>query len=642
MLGHGLNASSKRRQGMPNKVKIALLALGLTLAGARVLGADDTLIHMHLFRGGWPEGHRGPSQVETWTSANEPCVGKLKEALDSSPSELTAAVIEMLIDEKGLKSLDEYFAWTEKWDGRVGTYSRDIQRQAPGQAAVPDPFGFKMRYGLNRLSAQSIEMKLALFMKPESQEARKNARMDQLLDARLNLEYGEPVMILMPKGPDVFYLLIYTTKAEPADEPRRGRVKKPQTATDEGLILPKAVSTLLPAYPEDLRPVAQGEVGLQVTIDKKGAVAEVTIARSLHPYLDFAAVQAVRQWTFEPATKEGEPVAATVNITMVFDPEKYKRYEEEAERPVKPGNSEQSPGSELALLLDGAAGYCEKLETAALEFICRERIGETHYNFATDPKWVGIMVGSRVTGEIIRSTWFPQWDPQRTIRSNYVCDYLFVRRGERIEERRVVLEDDGKKMPDRNRILEEKRFTALNPVLSVVELLGRGRQSLFNYRIIGATTIQGRNAAILEAIPRSGNSRGVEYAKVWVDAANFEILRSEVQGVPTGGYDDVLRDSIQFPVRPYLLTTHTYEFEKNGIRFPGRSLIRVEYPKQGVFTKDRALKLKIDMRYDKYQFFSVETDGEIRKQQRTPPPAGSPSLQEGHPRRRLQPRGDAT
>jgi hypothetical protein len=176
-----------------------------------------------------------------------------------------------------------------------------------------------------------------------------------------------------------------------------------------------------------------------------------------------------------------------------------------------------------------------------------------------------------------------------------------------------VLEDDGKKMPDRNTLLEEKRFTALNPVLSVVELLGRGRQSLFDYRIIGETAIQGRKAAILEAIPKSGNSRGVEYAKVWVDAADFEILRSEVQGVPTEGYDDVLRDSIQFPVRPYLLTTHTYEFEKNGIRFPGRSLIRVEYPKQGVFTKDRALKLKIDMRYDRYQFFSVETEGEVRK-----------------------------
>jgi hypothetical protein len=149
--------------------------------------------------------------------------------------------------------------------------------------------------------------------------------------------------------------------------------------------------------------------------------------------------------------------------------------------------------------------------------------------------------------------------------------------------------------------------------MAAIELMGRERQPLFNYRVISRDVIRGRNAAILEAVPRSGNSRGIEYAKIWVDTENFQILRSEVQGVPIEGYDDVLKDSIQFRVRPYLLTTHTYDFEKNGIRFPGQSVIRVEYPRRGEFTKDRALKLKIDMRYDKYQFFSVTTDGEVKK-----------------------------
>lgn len=598
---------------MDARQRIPILALGLILASAPILSANDTLIHFHLFRGAWPEGQTGPAKVETWTSANESGIRELTDKLSSSPGELTAAVIEMLIDAKGLKSVDEYFAWTEKWDGRTGAYSRDIQRRIPGQPAVPDPYHFKLGYALNRLSPQSVDLKLTLFMRPDDPASRKGGRMDQLLDTRLTLANEDPVIILMPKGADVFYLLIYTAKAEPAIEPRKGPAKNAEIATGDSVAPPKAISTLLPAYPEDLRTVAQGEVGLQVTIDKKGAVSAVNISRPLHPYLDFASVQAVRQWTFEPATKGGEPVAATVNLTMVFDPAKYRRFEEGAEKDVAPGGQGPAPGSDLARLLEGAAGYCEKLGTAALEFICRERIGETHYNFATDPKWVGIMVGSRETGQIISQTYFPQWDPARTIRSDYVCDYLYVRKGDRIEERRVVLEDDGRKLADRNTLLEEKRFTALDPVLSAVELLGRGRQALFNYRVLGRGDSGGRNAAILEAIPKSGNSRGVEYAKIWVDAASFQVLRSEVQGVPTEGYDDVLRDSIQFPVRPYLLTTHTYEFEKNGIRFPGRSLIRVEYPKRGVFTKDRTLKLKIDMKYDRYQFFSVETDGAVKK-----------------------------
>lgn len=81
--------------------------------------------------------------------------------------------------------------------------------------------------------------------------------------------------------------------------------------------------------------------------------------------------------------------------------------------------------------------------------------------------------------------------------------------------------------------------------------------------------------------------------------------------MPIEGCDDVLLDAVQFRVRPYLLTTHAYEFEKNGIRFPGRSVIRVEYPKLGDFARNRTLKLKIDMQYDKYQFFSAKTDGDI-------------------------------
>jgi hypothetical protein len=91
------------------------------------------------------------------------------------------------------------------------------------------------------------------------------------------------------------------------------------------------------------------------------------------------------------------------------------------------------------------------------------------------------------------------------------------------------------------------------------------------------------------------------------------VLKNEIQGVPLEGYDDVLRDSVHFRVRPYLLTTHTYEFEKTGIRFPSRSTIRVEYPKLGDFYGDRTLKLKIEMSYDKYKFFTVETEEIVKK-----------------------------
>ena len=588
---------------MVAKHKILALTLGLILASAPIWSAEDTLIQIHLFRGAWPEGQSGLAKTTVWTASSEPGVAELRSKLDSPPAELTAAVIETLIDTQGLKSVDEYFAFADKWSGRSGNFSRDIEHQS---------YHFKFGYVPKQVSPQALELKISLFKAPESSP--KGGRMDQLLDTRLSLEYDDPIIIGMPDGNGAFFMLIYAGKAETGQESDKHPGKKPRKEDLAAVTLPKEISTLIPAFPEELREQGvQGEVGLQVAIDKKGSVVEVKVIRPLHPYLDFAAVQAVRQWTFVPATKDGKPVLTAVNITMVFDPEKYRRYEEKAEGAGALAGDISAAGSDLAQILEGVAAYCEKLETAALEFICEEKIGETHYNFATEPKWGGLVVSSHDTGQIVSQAFFPQWDPQRTIKSDYVCDYLFVRRGDQVEERRVVLKDNGKKMPDRATLLEEKRFIALNPVLAAVDLLGRGRQALFNYRIISRTDFRGRKAAVLEIIPKSGNSRGVEYAKVWVDSENSQILRSEVQGVPIEGYDDVLRDSVQFRVRPYLLTTHTYEFEKNGIRFPGQSTIRVEYPKRGEFTKDRTLKLKIDMKYDKYQFFSVETDGGVKK-----------------------------
>jgi hypothetical protein len=223
------------------------------------------------------------------------------------------------------------------------------------------------------------------------------------------------------------------------------------------------------------------------------------------------------------------------------------------------------------------------------------------------------VVTSRETGQVVKSTWFPQWDPGRTQKNDYLCDYLFVRKGEKFEERRIILKDNSRTMTDRSRLLEEKRFTALNPVLAAVQLLGRDQQRLFNFRLIQTESLNGRKAFLLEAIPKSGNTWGVEYAKIWVDQSSFQVLRSEIQGIPLEGYDDVLKDAVQFRVRPYLLTTHSYELEKNGVRFPSRSTIRVEYPRRGDFYKDRTLKLKIDMAYDKYKFFTVETEEAVKK-----------------------------
>jgi protein TonB len=53
-------------------------------------------------------------------------------------------------------------------------------------------------------------------------------------------------------------------------------------------------------------------------IGTNGAPSEVLVYRPLSPDLDAQAVNAVRQWRFKPATKNGSPIALAVEIEVNF------------------------------------------------------------------------------------------------------------------------------------------------------------------------------------------------------------------------------------------------------------------------------------------------------------------------------------
>jgi protein TonB len=60
-----------------------------------------------------------------------------------------------------------------------------------------------------------------------------------------------------------------------------------------------------------------GTVVLEVLVDERGNVADARVARSI-PLLDQAAMDAVKQWQFRPATLKGEAVPVIVQIEMNF------------------------------------------------------------------------------------------------------------------------------------------------------------------------------------------------------------------------------------------------------------------------------------------------------------------------------------
>lgn len=86
-----------------------------------------------------------------------------------------------------------------------------------------------------------------------------------------------------------------------------------------GVSAPRALNTPDPDYSEEARKAKyQGTCVLWLIVDSSGHPRDVKVARSLGMGLDQKAIEAVRRWTFEPALKDGKPVAVQINVEVNF------------------------------------------------------------------------------------------------------------------------------------------------------------------------------------------------------------------------------------------------------------------------------------------------------------------------------------
>lgn len=107
----------------------------------------------------------------------------------------------------------------------------------------------------------------------------------------------------------------------PASAPTAAESGRPESAAVRvgGAIKPPVmVRHVEPVYPEAaLTSRAQGAVELEATIGGNGKVLRATVLRSV-PLLDQAAIDAVRQWEFEPTVINGIPTPVVMTLTVTF------------------------------------------------------------------------------------------------------------------------------------------------------------------------------------------------------------------------------------------------------------------------------------------------------------------------------------
>jgi protein TonB len=82
---------------------------------------------------------------------------------------------------------------------------------------------------------------------------------------------------------------------------------------------PKKTRHVNPVYPSIAAAARiQGTVVLEATIDERGHVANLRVLVSI-PLLDTAALEAVRQWTYEPTLLNGSPVPVLMSVNVRFE-----------------------------------------------------------------------------------------------------------------------------------------------------------------------------------------------------------------------------------------------------------------------------------------------------------------------------------
>ena len=257
-------------------------------------------------------------------------------------------------------------------------------------------------------------------------------------------------------------------------------------------------------------------------------------------------------------------------------------------------NSNSTNQVELKVILKKCAEYCERLTNSALFFVCKETIKEEIYqgHFARSPS-ITVSGNIRIRGSGGRNI----------ERNAYVYDYQLIKKGEKVEESRILLEENGKKKYEKNALLKTKRFYSKRSVFGPVGLLSKKWQDKYDYKIIKEKTIEGRKAFVIEAKPKMEIEGKPNYGKIWIDKEDFSILKIEIEQESLAGFERLEQQIKKRKIKPLFTITHNYFIEKEGIRFPSKTVFEEKY----IGRRRRRIKAsKTNITYDNYRFFVVD------------------------------------
>jgi YHS domain-containing protein len=352
---------------------------------------------------------------------------------------------------------------------------------------------------------------------------------------------------------------------------------------------------IVPGYPDTLRNAeSEGMIKLEFDIDEMGKVRQTRVLDSANIGYEKILQDTLSQWTFPRKAQNNQPMPFSVPIDLIFESKNTR------DQVVQNNQPEFSAPS--SALMAKVTDYCAKLENAALYFVCSEKIVEK-----LEPGWQlaqvwakaldpfekdplgGVMFGSGISGE----------------KNSYAYDYQVIRKEGQISEKRILLEENGKTVPDDGNYPKTYRFYVNKAIYGPIGLLDRAEQSFYDYGQLKDENVDGRKAYVIDIRPKKPSSIKPIYGKAWIDQNDGSILKMSIEAESLAGYERISADYESLGVKPLISIEIVYGFEKNGLRFPSQIILKEAYrdPRKG---KIKISEMTVD--YSRYKFFTVGTE----------------------------------
>ena len=263
---------------------------------------------------------------------------------------------------------------------------------------------------------------------------------------------------------------------------------------------------------------------------------------------------------------------------------------------------QESGGDEkLKQILERIKKYCFKLEKAALDFTCTEKIEEKIYRLPEIQPDTVISTFSRYVGKVSYS--YPSL--KRPFLHTCVYDYQFVRKEGQKAEKRTLIEENGRKKKEEDAKLETLSVRVENALFGPIGLLGARWQEHHEYKIIGEENQKGKKIMVIEAAPKPSLNRPHCFGRIWVREDDASIVKIAWDQTSVGNFMMIQATAQQLKADPRLTSITEYDLEKNGIRFPSKDTTEEAYLLKNGKKFVRSLTTIL---YRDYKFFTVELE----------------------------------